>query len=332
MAMIEIQNARRAITACTALALLWTGCANLDDATKDLALQKSPSAVDAGTAAADNPSSAVAPTSTTAQAGKPPAPTDPGKGDPGGPAGCKMQEDPKQVCVVCRDAKGNVVRDGCYTKDPQPAGAECHDIKRVDGSLCTVCFDAGGMVIKSSCRVPDANGCAMPGTPPGGAPIACKEYDDKGQHCTVCYDGAGQVVKQGCSDGAPADPGAACDESKHADGTVCTVCRDPKGNIVKKGCTAPVPPADPGDIKCVDTDEKGVHCTVCTDAQGKEIKRGCWETMPGMPADPSCKQYRSDDGKICVICVDGKGTIVKQTCGMSAPPPTTSATPVPGNG
>jgi hypothetical protein len=325
MATKEKKNALRAVYACAWLALLAAGCGNLDEAA-DLALRKTPATADGGTGTSDPPNATgVATASTSAGANVPGG--DPKAGGMPGPAGCTMREDDKQVCVVCQDAKGTVVRDGCYTKDPQPAGAECHDIKRVDGSLCTVCFDRGGTVIKSSCRSPDSNGCSMPGSPPTA--IACKDYIDGKQMCTVCRDADGKVVKMGCSDPGTGT-GNGCDETKQSDGTVCTVCRDPMGNVIKKGCTVPMPQPDPAGVKCYDVDEKGVRCTICVDASGKEIKRGCWATTGGMPNEPapSCKEYRSDDGMICVICVDQKGTIVKQSCGAPATMP--GATPANG--
>jgi hypothetical protein len=322
MATIEIKRAG-VIHACVWLAVLWAGCDNLDDATKQqLALGRTGSGGSASSS--DEAPSAGTPSNATATASS----VDPGKpagsGAGGGAgAGCKMREDEKQVCVTCYDAKGNVVRDGCYTKDPKPAGDECYDIKRVDGALCTICFDAkSGTVSKSSCRVPDANGCAMPGTPPA-PPIMCKEYDDKGQRCVVCYD-QGKEVKRDCAGAPPSGGGVACEETKHADGTVCTVCTDDKGNVLKKGCTAPLPLPDPAGITCKETVEKGLHCTVCVDAKGTEVKRGCWETAPGMPQDPkdpACKEYRSDAGDMCIICVDAKGTVIKQSCPATAPAP-----------
>jgi hypothetical protein len=329
MATIEIKRAG-VIHACAWLALLWAGCSNLDDATKEqLALGRTSSGGTNGSAGAgagdEAPSAGSVPNATTpaSSAGAPGGGTTGIGGSPGNAgAGCKMREDEKQVCVTCYDAKGNVVRDGCYTKDTKPAGDECYDIKRVDGALCTICFDGKtGTVSKSSCRVPDANGCSMPGAPPPAPPITCKEYDDKGQRCVVCYDLGGKEVKRDCGAGMPNGGGVACEETKHADGTVCTVCTDPKGMVLKKGCTAPLPPADPAGITCKDTEDKGLHCTVCTDEKGNEIKRGCWETAPGMPQDPACKEYRADDGSMCIICVDAKGTVIKQSCPAVKPAP-----------
>src|SRR5687767_14661760 len=64
----------------------------------------------------------------------------PEAGQPMGAAGCKMWERGNEVCVICQDASGKVVRDSCYTKEPPPPGDDCHEVRRADGSLCTVCF------------------------------------------------------------------------------------------------------------------------------------------------------------------------------------------------
>jgi hypothetical protein len=272
MSTATIGRGHAAAFAFTLLGLAFGACdvgSELDQDSLDLRGGRSP---DAGT----KPANGTAPASGVSDPGtgptKPPPP-------PGTPAACVMRESGNQVCVVCTDADGKVVKEGCYTRDPAPPNTtECHEVKRNDGTLCTVCLDAKGTVIKASCRSPEPPPCS-PGMDPRGEPITCKDYVDGANKCTICIENAtGRLVKQGCSPiMSPNDP-VMCEEKKYPDGTVCSICTDASGQVIRRGCSSPM--------------------------------------MPGPPPAPDsrCKEERKPDGQVCVTCFDEKGNAIRQAC------------------
>jgi hypothetical protein len=96
-------------------------------------------------------------------------------------------------CTVCTDAKGNVIKKGCWTPAPtptEPSMISCKDYEQ-NGAHCTVCTDATGAVVKQ--------GCSTPATMPAPTPtISCRTYKDPMSVCIVCTDENGKVVKQDC--------------------------------------------------------------------------------------------------------------------------------------
>jgi hypothetical protein len=298
-------------------------------------------------------------------------------GSGGGTAdACKMRTENGFICVTCVDpSSGKIVRDDCQRSGGDPTNGACVETKERDGSVCVVCKDAAGNVIKRGCNTPPAT-CPVPAPvppfppvpaplpppvpplpapvpppvplppvpapvpppipplPPVPAPATCKETEINGLKCVVCVDANGRELQRSCQ-GAPMNP-VNCQDTSYPDGTTCSVCTDARGNIIKKGCWSPVPqPTPPAMITCKGYEQNGAVCVVCVDASGATVKQDCGPPTPPDPNKPppgtmmpppmttppvSCQTYQNPTS-VCVICTDPAGKIIKQDCHPVPPPP-----------